>query len=133
MTDGMHEAEGSGMHEVKGSGRYEVTKLGWFPHERLDVFHVALEFAGWVHRVRRRIPRAGLRNQLADASESIVLNICEAASRSGGSRRNQFEIAYGSAAECHGAVRLCQLQGVPGAEEALRLLDRIRRMLARLQ
>ena len=52
-------------------------KPGWFPHERLDVFRVALEFAEWVQSVRRSIPRAGLRNQLKDASESIVLNICE--------------------------------------------------------
>jgi four helix bundle protein len=113
-------------------GTNKTNGLGWFPHERLDVFHVALEFAAWVHEARRRIPRAKLRNQLEDAADSIVLNVCEAAGRSGGNKRNQFETAYGSAAECHGAVRLCQIRGVPRADEALRLLDRIRRMLARL-
>ena len=113
-------------------GTHEERNLGWFPHERLDVFHAALEFAGWVRAVRSRIPRAKLRGQLEEAAESIVLNICEAAGRSGGSRRHQFEIAYGSAAECHGAVCLCRIYGVPNTEEALHLLHRIRRMLAGL-
>ena len=110
----------------------EENRQGWFPHERLDVFHVALEFAAWVHSVRKMVPRARLRGQLEEAAESIVLNICEAAGRSGGSRRNQFEIAYGSAAECHGAVCLCRIRGVPRTDEGLRLLHRIRRMLAGL-
>ncbi len=113
-------------------GTHDKHDLGWFPHERLDVFHAALEFAVWVRAARKEIPRAKLRNQLEEAAESIVLNICEAAGRSGGSRRNQFEIAYGSAAECHGAVCLCRIWGVRHAEEALRLLHRIRRMLAGL-
>ncbi len=106
--------------------------LGWFPHERLDVFQVALEFAAWVQEVRKYIPRAKLRNQLEEAAESIVLNICEASGRRGGSKRNLFEIAYGSAAECHGAVSLCKLMGIPKTDDAIRLLHRIRRMLARL-
>ena len=105
---------------------------GWFPHERLDVFRAAIEFAAWICSERKKIPRARLRNQLEDAAESIVLNICEAAGRSGGSRRNQFEIAYGSAAECHGALCLCRIWGVPQTEEAMHLLHRIRRMLAGL-
>ncbi len=113
-------------------GTHDKRNQGWFPHERLDVFHAALEFAAWVHTVRKKIPRAKLRNQLEDAAESIVLNICEAAGRSAGSRRHQFEIAYGSAAECHGAVALCQIWGIPQTEEALHLLHRIRRMLAGL-
>ena len=117
MTDGAHETTQS---------------LGWFPHERLDVFHAALDFRFWVRAARKRIPRAKLRNQLDDAAESVVLNVCEGAGRSGGSRRNHFEIAYGSAAECHGAVCLCRIWGVPRIEEALHLLHRIRRMLAGL-
>ena len=72
MTDGIHEKK---------------QNLGWFPHERLDVFHAALEFAAWVRQARKQIPRAKLRNQLEEATESIVLNICEAAGCSGGSRR----------------------------------------------
>ena len=111
----------------------ETHKQGWFPHERLDVFHAALEFAAWVRSARTRIPRAKLRNQLDEAAESVVLNICEAAGRRGGSRRNHFEIAYGSAAECHGAVSLCRIWGVPDTEQAIHLLHRIRRMLAGLQ
>ena len=125
MTDGTHDRGGKNWQR-NGT-------RGWFPHERLDVFQAAIEFADWVERAREHIPRARLRNQLEEAAESIVLNICEAAARSAGSRRNQFEIAYGSAAECHGALMLCKLRGVPNTEHALDTLDRIRRMLARLK
>ncbi len=99
MTDGIHDTKGHGAN-------------GWFPHERLDVFHASLEFAAWVQAVRRKI--------------------CEGAGRSGGSRGSHFEIAYGSAAECHGAVCLLRARGVSGTDQALHLLHRIRRMLAGL-
>ena len=117
MTDGTHDRQAQ----------------GWFPHERLDVFHAALEFAAWVQSVRDKVPRAKLRGHLEEASDSIVLNICEGAGRSAGARRNHFEIAYGSASECHGAVCLCQIRKVPGSDDALILLHRIRRMLAGLK
>ena len=100
-----------------------------FAHEGLDVFRTAIELASWIHTTGRRIPRAGLRNQLAAAAESVVLNLCEGTGRTGGSCRNHLEIAFGSAAECHGALSLCKAYGVPGADDALELVDRIRRML----
>ena len=104
----------------------------YFLHERLDVFQVSLEFAAWIHKQKRHIPTQ-LRNQLTRAAESVVLNLCEGTGRSGGAQRNHYEIAYASAAECHGAVSLCKVYGVPHADEALHLLHRVRRMLAGLQ
>ncbi|MCA8921983.1 MAG: four helix bundle protein, partial [Planctomycetes bacterium] len=59
------------------------------------------------------------RPQLAAAAESVVLNLCEGTGRTGGSCRNHLEIAFGSAAECHGALSLCKAYGVPGADDAL--------------
>jgi len=108
------------------------SKQGWFPHERLDVFHAAMEFAAWVRSAERNVPRAKLRSQLGAACDSIVLNICEGAGSSGGTRRKHFQYAYASAAECHGAVCVCKMWGVPRTDEAIELLHRIRRMLAGL-
>src|SRR5687768_10175139 len=68
--------------------------------ERLDVFHVAVEFqaiaAGFAAKAD-----AILRDQLSRASVSIVLNIAEGAGRR--SRRDKarfYSMARGSAAEC---------------------------------
>jgi len=105
---------------------------GYFPHERLKVFQAALEFARWVHQTRNKFPSAQLKKQLTSAAESVVLNICEGAGSSGGNQRKHFQIAYGSAAECHGAVSLCQIYGVRQADHALDLLAQVRRMLAGL-
>ena len=102
----------------------------YFPHERLKVFHKAVEFAGWAHSVRNKLPTAELRKQLSKAAESVVLNICEGAGSAGGNKRKHFQIAYGSAAECHGAATLCKAYGVPRSNEAIELLGHLRRMLA---
>jgi four helix bundle protein len=133
MTDRPKQAQESPEKQdaIRSQQRWDP-KLGWFPHERMDVFHVAMEFALWVEAVRKHIPRAKLRNQLDDACDSIVLNICEGAGRSAGARRNHFETAYASTCECHGAVSLCRVRRVPRAEEGIALLHRLRRMLARL-
>jgi hypothetical protein len=50
--------------------------------ERLDVFHVAVEFDGLVSTLGVRASR-NLRDQLERASSSVVLNLCEGAARRG--------------------------------------------------
>jgi len=70
--------------------------------------------------------------QTTTSREQTTGPLCEGAGRSGGSKRQHFQIAYGSAAECHGAVGLCKAYGVNDADQALELLGHVRRMLAGL-
>ena len=48
-------------------------------HERLDVYHVALDFLAFAHQVIAALPRgrSHLADQLTRASTSIVLNLAE--------------------------------------------------------
>ena len=74
-----------------------------FTHERLEAYRVALEFLALAQAVLDEMPRAGstLREQLANAAESVVLNCAEGAGRrSGRDKARFFDIARGSAEEC---------------------------------
>jgi four helix bundle protein len=77
------------------------TPTSTLPHDRLDVYRLALEF----HAVALAlVPRRGcraLRDQLERASLSVVLNIAEGAGRNAWpDKRRFYEMAKGSAAEC---------------------------------
>ena len=56
--------------------------------ERLDCFHVSVEFHGFVPQLTKRAHR-NLRDQLERASASITLNLCE-----GGARRAPRDNVY---------------------------------------
>ena len=108
-------------------------------HERLDVYRVAIEFCEVATTITSRLPRTKgqLGDQLARASESIVLRIAEGAGaefRSADQKR-YFRGARGSALECAAALDLCRIRGV-GSPEQLQLgralLVRIVQMLTRL-
>jgi four helix bundle protein len=74
-----------------------------FSHERLEAYRVALEFLGVAQAILDEMPRAGstLREQLASAAESVLLNCAEGAGRrSARDRARHFDIARGSAEEC---------------------------------
>ena len=75
-----------------------------FAHERLDAYRVAVEFLDIAEALSKRLPRTKgqLGDQLARASEGVVLRIAEGAGaeyRSADQKR-YFRSARGSAMEC---------------------------------
>jgi len=108
-----------------------------FGHERLDVYHTAIEYVGWAFRLCERLnAHRNAKDQLLRASQSIPLNIAEGNGKATeGERRRFFEIARGSALEC-GAVQdvleVCGALSPAENAEAKKLLDRIVAMLTKL-
>ncbi len=78
-----------------------------FPHERLDCYPLAVDFAQWAYGLRVPADRKHLRDQLTRAADSAVLNIAEGCGRGPGAAcRNHHRIAHGSAAECSAVLDL---------------------------
>ncbi len=74
------------------------------PCERLEAYHLALDFHRNVVPLARARGFANLRDQLLRASESAVLNIAEGAGLTSlRDKKHRYEIALGSIVEC-GAV-----------------------------
>ena len=73
-----------------------------------DALEMALETLARLVPVETRIRRksSSLAKQLANASESIALNLGESRLRRDGDRRRHFEIAAGSASEVTVALRI---------------------------
>ena len=102
-----------------------------------DALEMSLQFlerlVPFETRIRQR--SASLANQLADASESIALNLGEGRLRRAGDKRRHFEMAAGSASEVTVALRIAVAKHYVTAAELAEielLLDRIRAMLYRL-
>lgn len=102
-----------------------------------DALEMSLQFlerlVPFETRIRQR--SASLAKQLAEASESIALNLGEGRLRHAGDKRRHFEMAAGSASEVTVALRIAVAKRyVTAAElaEVEALLDRIRAMLYRL-
>ena len=70
-----------------------------FNHERLDCYQVAREVVEWLNAKDFPSGRSNIKDQTIRASESMLLNIAEGASRSGKTRAHHYRIALGSAAE----------------------------------
>ena len=108
------------------------------PHERLDVYQVAREILAFVAERRNRF--RGLPGELAGhlekSSVSTLLNIAEAAGRTGiRDRRARFAIARGEACEVAAALEAAALLGAIDDEEwkaAREMILRVTRMLDRL-
>ena len=105
-------------------------------HERLDVFHVALEFAAMVPALTKAA-RPALRDQLERAASSIALTLAEGcARRTRRDRHHFFSIAQGSAMECAAAIDILRVTGgltLPDATRAKHKLTRIVQMLVGLR
>jgi four helix bundle protein len=99
-------------------------------HERLDVYRLAVEVARWVADAQFPANMRALEDQAVRASQSIVLNIAEGASRRGQAGRNHFRIALGSVAE---TCAVLDLTALAGAEEQQAKLRRVGTMLYRLR
>lgn len=109
-----------------------------FGHEQLDVYRLALEYVGWVHRLCQSLKgsHSNAKDQITRASQSIPLNIAEGNGKaSDGDRRRYFEIARGSTLECAAAQDILVACGALDADKSLagkQMLDRIAAMLTRL-
>jgi four helix bundle protein len=105
------------------------------PHEKLDVFQVAIEL---VEHVAKLKPRRGCSSgfeQLRRAASSTALNIAEACGKNGRDRERFFEIARGSALESAAALRVLEALGAVSSTERAagrQLCERLYAMLTRL-
>ena len=99
-------------------------------HERLDVYRLAVEVARWIAGAGFPANMRSLEDQALRASQSIVLNIAEGASRRGQAGRNHFRIALGSVAE---TCAVLDLTALAGAAEQQTKLRRVGSMLYRLR
>lgn len=102
-----------------------------------DALEMSLQFLALLVPFETRIRQrsASLAKQLADASESIALNLGEGRLRHAGDKRRHFEMAAGSASEVTVALRIAVAKRYVTADELAELelaLDRLRAMLYRL-
>jgi four helix bundle protein len=103
--------------------------------QRLEVYTVALDFHARTTGLVPKHGQAHLRDQLARASLSIVLNIAEGAGRfSWPDKGRLYTIARGSACECGAILDVIESLSASAAEcrEARSLLVRIVQMLTKL-
>jgi len=102
-----------------------------------DALEMSIQFLERLVPIETRIRQrsASLAKQLADASESIALNLGEGSSRRAGDKRRHFEMAAGSASEVTVALRIAVAKRYVTTTELAELeatLDRVRAMLYRL-
>lgn len=79
-------------------------------HERLDVYHLALDFLVFANGVIEALPRgrSHLADQFTRASTSIVLNLAEGAGKlSKPDKRRYYVTARGSATESAALLDVC--------------------------
>jgi four helix bundle protein len=101
-------------------------------HERLDCFHVALEFAAMVPALTKTA-RPALRDQLERAASSIALTLAEGyARRTRRDRHHFFSIAQGSAMECAAALDILRVTGCLSQADATRAKHKLTRIVQML-
>jgi four helix bundle protein len=107
-------------------------------HEKLDVYRIALDFAGWAYSLCRSLKGMDrpTRDQLIRASQSIAMNIAEGCGKVPAAERSRFlQIASGSARECGAILDILRQCGViedDAAHKGKALLVRIVAMLTRM-
>jgi four helix bundle protein len=107
-------------------------------HERLDVYHLALDFLVFANGVIEALPRgrSHLADQFTRASTSIVLNLAEGAGKySKPDKRRYYLTARGSATESAALVDVCfrlKLLDEAGRKTGMEMLLRIVAMLIKL-
>jgi four helix bundle protein len=109
-----------------------------FDHERLDVYHLALDFLVVANGVIEALPRgrSHLADQFTRAATSIVLNLAEGAGTySKPDKRRYYLTARGSATESAALLDIClRLQVLAEAEHQTgkQMLLRVVSMLIKL-
>jgi four helix bundle protein len=107
-------------------------------HERLDVYHLSLDFLVFANQVIEALPRgrSHLADQLMRASTSIVLNLAEGAGKhSKPDKRRYYLTARGSATESAALLDVCarlKLLDDPGHKAGKQMLVRVVSMLIKL-
>lgn len=116
----------------------DYSKIGCFPYERLDAYHVAQDLVEGCVDITATLPRgfADIRDQARRAALSTVRHIAEGASRSShADKRARFTIARGEVAELHAtlasAIR-CRLIDPIEAQRLQVLANRVGAMLTGL-
>jgi len=103
-----------------------------FPHERLEVYRLAVDVARRVRAARWPRRTAHIRDQAVRAAESVVLNIAEGVGRGpGDARTNHHSIAFASAAECLAALDVVDLSDKEPIEASLRRVGAMLRSMTR--
>ena len=109
-----------------------------FDHDRLDVYHVAIDFVATADDVVENLPRdrSYLADQLQRAALSIPLNIAEGAGEFSGREKARFyRMAARSATECAAIFDVCkrlEIGNVVTLDGGRELLLRIMSMLIKL-
>jgi four helix bundle protein len=113
-----------------------IQTQAYLPHERLDVYRLAVELRRSLAPLSKVRGIAPLRDQLFRAADSVVLNIAEGAGRnSRNDKQRHYEIAKGSATESAAALELLFHSGIlseTAFQERRKLAIRIVQMLSRL-
>lgn len=110
----------------------------YFPHERLDVYRVALEFAARADQLLGTWTSLwAVHDQLARAVESVVVNLAKAARlRATGAGVYSLECSLGSALECGACLDVASCRGLidaPAVHSAKEVLRKIVCMEVRLR
>src|ERR1700691_4454435 len=85
--------------------------MNYFDHEKLDVYHAAIDLVILINTVVENLPRgrAYLADQLQRAGASVPLNIAEGAGEFSANEKIRFyRMAKRSATECAGIFDICQ-------------------------
>ena len=93
----------------------EKPKVGYFDHERWDVYQAALELVILISDIVEQLPRgkAYLADQLQRAGTSVPLNIAEGAGEDAINEKARFyRMARRSATECSSIFDVCQRLGL---------------------
>ena len=107
-------------------------------HEKLDVYHLAIDYVAWVfgHSEKLNGIHRHARDQWLRASQSIALNIAEGNGKTTeADRRRFFEIARASALECAAIQDILVVGNALDENESCKRkieLDRMTVMLSRL-
>lgn len=136
-TTHAHAHEHAHVHDETAAPDHPFTS-GSFPHEKLDVYRVALRMAALAKKIAAAIPR-GHRN-VADhmdrAASNSVLLIAEGANRRGaGEKRQRFVESRGESGEVAAAgdlVIVLNIGSKDDAEELKQLAGRVSAMLTRM-
>ena len=107
---------------------------GYFDHERLDVYQVALEFLRWVAARQKYFKGyAWLKDQINRASSSVVLNIAEGAGqRTPGAKKRHYRISLASSAECDSCLAVIDAFELFETQEGRVLNARVAAMLNKM-
>jgi len=103
----------------------------YFDHEKLDVYHEAIAFCGWVGELLAEIEaKAAAKDQLDRASTSLLLNIAEGNGKFSTVDRARFlEIARGSALKCAACLDVLEVRKLVAAERIVPAKERLVRIL----